>query len=246
MSLKKDIMCSPSQSLKNKGKHLSMAGRSMLEILGVLAIIGVLSIGGLSAYTMAMSKVKANRALNDASLIYADAVHRRTDLSNWTLIPLQQESGLVFRAKSVDEDGIRVIYVKAENVSESVCNQLIKMKTRDLTFYDDASQEIENCSPNGSNMVFAFETSIAPDDLGGEEEKEEEKVETCSPACDAERCMMCSDGECVSKCQPGDVCVDGVCKDDLKECKEGELYRNDGGRDLCTCKLEDAFVITEN
>lgn len=41
-------------------------GRSMIEMLGVLAIIGVLSIGGLAGYTMAMNRHKANTMLDDA------------------------------------------------------------------------------------------------------------------------------------------------------------------------------------
>ena len=35
-------------------------GRSMVEMLGVLAIIGVLSIGGIAGYTTAMNKYRAN------------------------------------------------------------------------------------------------------------------------------------------------------------------------------------------
>ena len=43
------------------------SGRSMIEMLGVLAIIGLLSIGGLSAYNAAMDRNAANGLLNDAS-----------------------------------------------------------------------------------------------------------------------------------------------------------------------------------
>ncbi len=39
-------------------------GRSMIEMLGVLAIIGVLSIGGLAGYTMAMNRHRANQILD--------------------------------------------------------------------------------------------------------------------------------------------------------------------------------------
>ena len=41
-------------------------GRSMIEMLGVLAIIGVLSVGGLAGYTMAMNRHRANTALDYA------------------------------------------------------------------------------------------------------------------------------------------------------------------------------------
>ena len=43
-------------------------GRSMVEMLGVLAIIGVLSVGGIAGYTMAMDKYRANEVLNTISM----------------------------------------------------------------------------------------------------------------------------------------------------------------------------------
>ncbi len=53
----------------NKKKKLE-SGRSMVEMLGVLAIIGVLSVGGIAGYTMAMNKYRANEILNGASMMY--------------------------------------------------------------------------------------------------------------------------------------------------------------------------------
>ena len=44
-------------------------GRSMVEILGVLAIIGVLSIGGIAGYSKAMEKYKLNKTINDIRYI---------------------------------------------------------------------------------------------------------------------------------------------------------------------------------
>ena len=47
-------------------------GRSMVEMLGVLAIIGVLSIGGIAGYSMSMRKHRANQivdALNKYAII---------------------------------------------------------------------------------------------------------------------------------------------------------------------------------
>ena len=45
-------------------KNVNESGRSMVEMLGVLAIIGVLSIGGIAGYTMAMNKYRANNIVN--------------------------------------------------------------------------------------------------------------------------------------------------------------------------------------
>ena len=39
-------------------------GRSMIEMLGVLAIIGVLSVGGIAGYSKAMAKFKANKTID--------------------------------------------------------------------------------------------------------------------------------------------------------------------------------------
>ena len=36
----------------------NQCGRSMVEMLGVLAIIGVLSVGGIAGYRTAMEKIK--------------------------------------------------------------------------------------------------------------------------------------------------------------------------------------------
>ena len=44
-------------------------GRSMIEMLGVLAIIGVLSVGGIAGYSKAMTKWKINKSIEQISLI---------------------------------------------------------------------------------------------------------------------------------------------------------------------------------
>ena len=44
-------------------------GRSMVEMLGVLAIIGVLSVGGISGYSKAMAKFKLTKAQDQMAMI---------------------------------------------------------------------------------------------------------------------------------------------------------------------------------
>ena len=54
-------------------------GRSMVEMLGVLAIIGVLSAGGLAGYSKAMFQHKANQTINTFSLVlqrYQELLHK--------------------------------------------------------------------------------------------------------------------------------------------------------------------------
>ncbi len=47
----------------------SSVGRSMIEMLGVLAIIGVLSVGGIAGYSKAMKKFKLNKAIGEYSYL---------------------------------------------------------------------------------------------------------------------------------------------------------------------------------
>ena len=59
----------------NFNKLKSQSGRSMVEMLGVLAIIGVLSVGGIAGYSLSMRRHRANGVVDTiskyASLGYA-------------------------------------------------------------------------------------------------------------------------------------------------------------------------------
>ncbi len=55
------------------GKNAS-AGRSMVEMLGVLAIIGVLSVGAIAGYSKAMSKYKLNKHMESFNILLNEAI----------------------------------------------------------------------------------------------------------------------------------------------------------------------------
>ncbi len=54
--------------MKNFYKN-EQSGRSMVEMLGVLAIIGVLSVGGISGYSKAMAKFKLTKAQDQLTMM---------------------------------------------------------------------------------------------------------------------------------------------------------------------------------
>ncbi len=66
---------------KNK-KENGEAGRSMVEMLGVLAIIGVLSIGGIAGYNMAMNRYRANEIIDTAAKVSVIAISKQ-DCDEW-------------------------------------------------------------------------------------------------------------------------------------------------------------------
>ncbi len=53
-------------------KYTNQNGRSMVEMLGVLAIIGVLSVGGIAGYSKAMNKFKINKTTDQVSVLVAN------------------------------------------------------------------------------------------------------------------------------------------------------------------------------
>ena len=52
-----------------KCRFATQCGRSMIEMLGVLAIIGVLSVGGIAGYSKAMMKYRINKTIEQITLI---------------------------------------------------------------------------------------------------------------------------------------------------------------------------------
>ena len=53
----------------DKNLDVAQCGRSMIEMLGVLAIVGVLSVGGIAGYSKAMEKFKINKTIEQVAQI---------------------------------------------------------------------------------------------------------------------------------------------------------------------------------
>ena len=73
LNLRYSIYCKQKYFLgENIMKHINENGRSMVEMLGVLAIIGVLSVGGIAGYSKAMNKYKINKTTDQVSMLVAN------------------------------------------------------------------------------------------------------------------------------------------------------------------------------
>ena len=93
------------------------AGRSMIEMLGVLAIIAVLSVGGIAGYSKAMEKFKVNKAIEQYSYIInglikpADELKIRGDKSGqmfYSYINVVEALGLLPPSWSNKRDNIGI------------------------------------------------------------------------------------------------------------------------------------------
>ena len=125
------------KDLSGRGKHYLFgarlyrqeeSGRSMVEMLGVLAIIGVLSVGGIAGYTTAMNKHRANELLQQASL---RAVVVSTQIQRGAAAPTLGEftdnavSGATFTGLAAwNKDTDKRFSLTLENVATEICTQM--------------------------------------------------------------------------------------------------------------------------
>ncbi|MBQ8671125.1 MAG: hypothetical protein IJ525_01245 [Alphaproteobacteria bacterium] len=86
-------------------------GRSMIEMLGVLAIIGVLSVGGIAGYSKAMMKYRINKTIEQITLIAGNvraffASQKNYDGLDSANVGSDNGLALIKKAKLVNEEMI--------------------------------------------------------------------------------------------------------------------------------------------
>lgn len=158
-------------------------GRSMVEMLGTLAIIGVLSVGAIAGYSYGMDKYRANQTVNDIMLRAVDlmtqASQGRTALSldEWN----NETSIYDFTNPAYSEDGLIMLDVGTnEKISQRVC-EMIYDSLYSSAFQIDINESVANSKNNctsDNTMTFYFD--------GGNVNEQGEFI--CSPDCDEEQC----------------------------------------------------------
>ena len=88
------------------------SGRSMVEMLGVLAIIGVLSVGAISGYSKAMTKYKLNKQAEAFNLLLANAIQLSRQMPK-AQVSQEFYNDLLYKVNLLP-DGIR--YDETQNV----------------------------------------------------------------------------------------------------------------------------------
>lgn len=208
-------------------------GRSILEMLGVLAIIGVLAVGGIAGFNFAMNKLRANEIINDVGiramefsrqLVMGVEELNQTEFRNTTSGGYFVDAFILERTRSYFE-------ISLYNVPSGVCREILRMDWKapsgiyvnKINYNDDENV----CGTEPVQMDFVF---------GGDLEGKDNEV--CKSDSDCAYCSVCIDNLCQNpnnsiyvngKCVIGNPCYDGAVWNEQKqqcECSNNQVYVN--------------------
>ena len=94
-------------------------GRSMIEMLGVLAIVAVLSVGGIAGYSKAMGMFKDNKQVQQISMLLYNTIEIQKDMADmvkqnpqgrWSVITVLNDLDRIPAGMSLDENQLHDVY----------------------------------------------------------------------------------------------------------------------------------------
>ena len=192
-----------------KKKVNTELGRSMVEMLGTLAIMGVLTIGGIAGYRYAINKSNANTILNAVSQMAVTASTELTTQGSLTLPEWKDASGnlSISGAFGVEtaryDDGAFGIIVS--NMNDEVCERI---KGMDWKVPEDVAinDESDSCDQGEANKIaFVFSNTLTKKS----ESESNNDLQSCSSQADCPYCHTCTGGKCVP-----DALCDNSCPPD--------------------------------
>lgn len=188
----------------------SESGRSLTEMLGTLAVMGVLTIGGIAGFNYAMDKSKANDIL--------DGINKRAiALSTYTLLGTNITASSL-SAEFPNKIGDSTVAVAAEGdgfnlavsgVSDSVCDKVLdnglKMASKislGETMVWNGSAKSDHACAEENTITFAFNAALDNTMTCGYCQHAENNTcvadETCDNGCPGNKPMKNSSGTCYS------------------------------------------------
>ncbi len=198
-------------------RKLNEFGRSMVEMLGALAIIGVLSVGGIIMYSYAMDKHRANETIKDVTLYAMSASQQMLvgqEKLNFSELGYVSSIGYPIDGEILEEDD-RYFEIYVDDIPSSVCERIVDsgwqaplaIYVNDIAYVD--SNHI--CTVGGKeetvDMAFQFTSDLNQGAF---------PFGTCETASDCiGNCAACEDGLCVSACENDELC--------LKSSKTGDM-----------------------
>ena len=210
--------------------RFAQSGRSMVEMLGVLAVVGVLSIGGITGYSYGMDKYRANETINELT---TRALGLMQQIGSNKITELNMEMG--YKTKLgypidawMSERDPNYFYIAIGDIPPEVCRQILKQNWTlptdillggtDFSFYQSGKNHLGVCDTTDLQMDFEFyldfgKSGTVPDIYVEETPWPDDFREICNnpdkPLQDGDTCYPCSEtkhiyvgkyGKCQSVC----------------------------------------------
>ena len=203
------------------------SGRSMVEMLGTLAIIGVLSIGGIAGYSYGMDKYRANETMHEITLraidLMAQANQGREELS---LAEWENEDSIYdFSNPAYSDDGLVMFDIgTTKKLPKSVCQMVFEGLSNtavQIDINESPATSKDSCGEDNT-MTFYFSgsgNSSAGTGIGTTGEQCGSTVCGTCQKCENETCVTVADYEmaCTTNGQTG-WCVSGSCQASSCDC----------------------------
>ena len=164
-------------------KNIAEFGRSMTEMLGALAIMGVLSVGGISAYHTAMDKYRSNKLLERLSYAFISVSTQRLIGKEVVLEDIYSDvtNPLTYVDESSDSS---TFTLQIDNVSKGVCKNIKQQGLKSAQIIQPTDCDIQN------TMIFQFDdTSVVSEDQNPDSHPIQDES-----ACTAEQGVWCDEG----------------------------------------------------
>ena len=189
----------------------NQSGRSMIEMLGVLAIIGVLSVGGIAGYSKAMTKYRINKTIDQITQISQNVrmLYGRQRQKNYRNL----SGRILYKAnlapKEMFGSGYSMTnawggFFEISSFPDSANFAILTQIPSEEACIELATQDWGSRDTTGLNSVIIVSTA-EPDD--------EEALGNCSGGVGNGYAIACSGGSNISVPMPVDVAVDACSND---------------------------------
>lgn len=225
---------SEKQGLKKDTRMLkNESGRSMVEMLGVLVIIGILSLSGITWYRYLVNKRMANDIVNEvkqrALLISVQRMATdRDELNESEFLPTIQ--GVFPTTQELHPHASGFFVVNVDQIPQDVCSHILKLEWElPVKIYWNLVQDTDSyphpqCPEGNALLSFVFD-----DELRGRSIPFNPGKRGCvsDEDCPVENCEICVYQQCERMCMGNEVCSSGSCDcplnhfidEETKECR---------------------------
>ena len=211
MTEDKDLKCSMDLRIKSEDDRRGETGRSMVEMLGTLAIISVLSVGGIAGFRYGMDKYHANEIVRGVSMMAVTASQGLLINSDFSLSEYGDKVAGYAYTTNKDFGGTDDRFsITVQGIEDGVCEQV---KNMDWSMpYQILVNEAENGNcVDPSNIEFVFYDDLGSDENSDGENGDDTGCGVGQKSCGTSCCPLnasCRDGQCLGRgvhCKTGET-----------------------------------------